>query len=189
MAAVTICGDFGAQKNKVSHCFHCFPIYLPWSDGTGCRDLSFLNVEPALHFLKKSKKSSWVTSHPDPQVMLAGSSWGHRDWDSILSAGAPHSPQPVHACPSFSLLSVSTGRKALSTSDTGQGKHSPSLTGSCSHALLQPIFSPLLLCFCALWCNYTSKQEKERAEGFPPFAFTQPSSQQQGREREFFCIE
>ena len=31
--------------NKVSHCFHCFPIYLPWSDGTGCHDLSFLNVE------------------------------------------------------------------------------------------------------------------------------------------------
>ena len=29
MAAVTICGDFGAQKNKVSHSFHCFPIYLP----------------------------------------------------------------------------------------------------------------------------------------------------------------
>ena len=32
-------------KNKVSHCFHCFPICLPWSDGTGCHDLSFLNVE------------------------------------------------------------------------------------------------------------------------------------------------
>ena len=26
IAAVTICSDFGAQKNKVSH---CFPIYLP----------------------------------------------------------------------------------------------------------------------------------------------------------------
>ena len=26
MAAVTICSDFGAQKNKVSHCFHCYPI-------------------------------------------------------------------------------------------------------------------------------------------------------------------
>ena len=25
MAAVTICSDFGAQENKVSHCFHCFP--------------------------------------------------------------------------------------------------------------------------------------------------------------------
>ena len=32
-------------KNKVSHSFHCFPIYLPWSDGTGGHDLCFLNVE------------------------------------------------------------------------------------------------------------------------------------------------
>ena len=24
--------------------FHCFPIYLPWSDGTRCHDLIFLNV-------------------------------------------------------------------------------------------------------------------------------------------------
>ena len=29
MAAGTICSDFGAPKNKVSHYFHCFPIYLP----------------------------------------------------------------------------------------------------------------------------------------------------------------
>ena len=36
---------FGAQENKVCHCFHCFLIYLPWSDGTWCHDLSFLNVE------------------------------------------------------------------------------------------------------------------------------------------------
>ena len=41
MAAVTIYSDFGSPKNKVSHCFHCFPIYLAWSDGTGCHDLSF----------------------------------------------------------------------------------------------------------------------------------------------------
>ena len=26
--------------------FPLFPIYLPWSDGTGCHDLRFLNVEP-----------------------------------------------------------------------------------------------------------------------------------------------
>ena len=25
MAAVTICSDFAAPQNKVSHCFHCFP--------------------------------------------------------------------------------------------------------------------------------------------------------------------
>ena len=33
MAAITICSDFGAPQNKVWHCFHCFPIYFPWSDG------------------------------------------------------------------------------------------------------------------------------------------------------------
>ena len=43
MAAVTICSDFGAQKNKIYHCFHCLSIYFPWSDETGCHD--FLNVE------------------------------------------------------------------------------------------------------------------------------------------------
>ena len=40
MAAVTICSNFGAQE-KASHCFHFFPTCLPWSDGTGCHDLSF----------------------------------------------------------------------------------------------------------------------------------------------------
>ena len=32
-------------QNKASHCFHCFPIYLPWGDGNGCHDLSFLNAD------------------------------------------------------------------------------------------------------------------------------------------------
>ena len=41
IASVTICSDFVAPKNKVSHCFYCFLIYLPWSDGIGCHDLSF----------------------------------------------------------------------------------------------------------------------------------------------------
>ena len=29
MAAVTICIDFGAPPNQISHCFFCFPIYFP----------------------------------------------------------------------------------------------------------------------------------------------------------------
>ena len=49
MAAVTICSDFGAQKNKVWHCFHCFPIYFPWSDGTGCHDLDIINIYGIFH--------------------------------------------------------------------------------------------------------------------------------------------
>ena len=32
-------------KKIVCHCFHCFPIDLPWSDGTRCHDVSFLNAE------------------------------------------------------------------------------------------------------------------------------------------------
>ena len=33
------------SQNEVWHCFHCFPIYFPWSDGTRCHDLHFLNAE------------------------------------------------------------------------------------------------------------------------------------------------
>ena len=44
MAAVTIHSDFGAQENSVS-LLPFLPFYLPWSDGTGCRDLRFLNIE------------------------------------------------------------------------------------------------------------------------------------------------
>ena len=37
-------------KKIVSHYFHCFPINLPWSDGTGYHDLSFLNAEFSANF-------------------------------------------------------------------------------------------------------------------------------------------
>ena len=43
MVSVTICSDYG--EIKICHCFYFFPIYLPWSDGTGCCDLSFWNGE------------------------------------------------------------------------------------------------------------------------------------------------
>ena len=65
MAAVTICTDSGTQENKVSHCFHCFPIYLPWKDGTRCHDLSLLNVfflsflPDILYFLYKFIYFNW----------------------------------------------------------------------------------------------------------------------------------
>ena len=36
-------------KKIKCHCFHCFPIYLPWSDGTRYHDLVFwmLSFKPA----------------------------------------------------------------------------------------------------------------------------------------------
>ena len=64
MAAVTICSDFGAQKNKVRH---CFPIYLPWSDGTRCHDLKFSEcwaLSQHFHFpLSLSSRGSLVLLH------------------------------------------------------------------------------------------------------------------------------
>ena len=63
MAVVTICSDFGSLKNKVCHCFHCFPIYLPWSDGIGCHDINFfflmLSFKPVFSLLKGSQISFW----------------------------------------------------------------------------------------------------------------------------------
>ena len=63
MAAITIGSDFGAQKTKVSHCFHCFPIYFPWSDGTGCHDFWMLSFKPTFSlssftFIKRLFSSS-----------------------------------------------------------------------------------------------------------------------------------
>ena len=56
MAAVTICYDLGAQKNKVSH---CFPIYFPWSDGTRCS----ISDLPVLHSLPELDPSSCPLNH------------------------------------------------------------------------------------------------------------------------------
>ena len=69
MAAVTIFSDFWAQENKVCHCFHCFPIYLLWSDGTRCHDLHFwmLSFKPAFSlstfsFIRKIFSSSSLST-------------------------------------------------------------------------------------------------------------------------------
>ena len=60
-AAVTICSDFGAQENKVCH---CFPIYLPGSDGTRYPDLCLLKLsfKPTLSFSSFIKRLSSLLS-------------------------------------------------------------------------------------------------------------------------------
>ena len=54
--------------NKVWHCFHCFPIYLPWSDGTDAMILLFwmLSFKPgfslsSVTFIKKLFSSSLLS--------------------------------------------------------------------------------------------------------------------------------
>ena len=69
MAAITICSDFGAQKNKISRCFHCFPIYMPWSDGPDAMILVFwiLSFKPTFSlssftFIKRFVSSSSLSA-------------------------------------------------------------------------------------------------------------------------------
>jgi len=69
MAEITIHSDFGAPQNKRCHYFHFFPFYLPWSNGTWCHDLSFLNVEfqvgfsfSCFTFIKKLFSSSLLSA-------------------------------------------------------------------------------------------------------------------------------
>ena len=75
MAAVTIYSDFGAQEHKVYHCFHCLPFYMPWSHGTGSRDLYFFEcwvLSQLFHsLLSPSSRSSLVL----PPFLLLG--WCH----------------------------------------------------------------------------------------------------------------
>ena len=40
--------NFGAPKNKVWHCFHCFPIYFPWSDRSFPRQTIQYHGNPSL---------------------------------------------------------------------------------------------------------------------------------------------
>ena len=39
-------------KERKCHCFHFSPIYMPWSDGTGCHDFIFwmLSFKPVFSF-------------------------------------------------------------------------------------------------------------------------------------------
>ena len=68
MNAVKIHSDCGAQENKICYCFHLFPFHLPWSDGTRCRELSFLNVKLYVRFqfsftlIKRLFKSSLLSA-------------------------------------------------------------------------------------------------------------------------------
>ena len=68
MAAVTICSDFGAQKSSLP-LFPLLPIYLLWSDGTRCHDLSLwmLSFMPAFSlfsftFIKRLFSSSLLSA-------------------------------------------------------------------------------------------------------------------------------
>ena len=64
MAAVTICSDFGAQEEEISHYFHLSLFFLPCSNGAKCHNLSFFLILVLSQFfhcpLSPSSRDSWV---------------------------------------------------------------------------------------------------------------------------------
>ena len=104
--AITICSDFGAQENKVFHCFCCFSIYLPWSDGTRCHDLSLScqgsilvlmittnNPEEShTHSLGCLRMGSFWARGGAPNASAWGSLWGLATFRSSWSIGTWHYP-------------------------------------------------------------------------------------------------
>ena len=58
---------FGAQENKACHCFHCVPIYLPWSDGTRCHDLRLWMLHFSVQFCHSVMSNSlWPLKNTRP---------------------------------------------------------------------------------------------------------------------------
>ena len=82
MAAVTICSDFGAQKDKVWHCFHCWR--WRWSRSVMSDSLWPRELYPTmlLHPWESPGKNTGVGYH----FLLRGSS-RPRDWTWVSCIG------------------------------------------------------------------------------------------------------
>ena len=108
MASITICSDFGTPKNKVWHCFHCFPIYL-WILYHGATmealrhilDSSF----PHMYLVKEAgikRPGSWESS---AQFWLCYQKlWGlwqapQLPWDCFLPSEMPCCGNVAHQAP------------------------------------------------------------------------------------------
>ena len=111
-------------KKIVCHCFLFFTFYLPLSDGTGCHDLSFLNVEFQTSFslssFTTSSRGSLVSLH---FLLLSGISIfhggsddkesAHNTGDSSLIPGLGRSPGVGNGNPlPYACLENSVGREA-----------------------------------------------------------------------------
>ena len=73
--------DFPGKSTGVG--FHCFPVYLPWTDGTRCHDLSFLNIAMAPHSSTLAWKIPWM-EEPGRLQSMGSRRVGH-DWATSLS--------------------------------------------------------------------------------------------------------
>ena len=93
------------RKIKVWQCFYCFPIYLPWSDGTGCHDDQFSSVSQSCSTLGHSMNcsmpglpvhhqlSAFTQTHVQFPMSHLFTSGGQRTGVSALSSFLPKNTQ------------------------------------------------------------------------------------------------
>ena len=156
MPAGTIHSDFGAQENKVCHCFHFFPINLPWSDGTRCLDLSFLNVFKPAFLLSSFSFIKRLFSSSSLSAILVVSFAYLRLLISPLAILIP-------ACDSSSLAFHMMYSKLNKKGDNVQSWHTPfpifylsySMSGSnCCFLICTQVWTRMIEYFmCVIGCN------------------------------------
>ena len=136
MAAITVCSDFGAQKNKVWHCFHCFPIYFPWSDGTRCHDFSFWMLSSGGQNIGVSASKSVLPMNTQDWSPLGWIGW---------SPCSPRDSQESSPTPQF----ININSLALSL------LHIPTLTSIHDHRVSQEadLVFPSLSEFSTVYCD------------------------------------
>ena len=135
MSAVTISSDFGAQKNKVSHCFRCFPIYLPWSDGTRYHDLCLLNEKLIWIIIDFSYRKGYLTLYMVNTYL---------ETVLVFSCSVISSVQSLSCVPIFVTSWAATSQVSLSITN------SLSLLKLMSIELLMPSNHLILCCFLLL---------------------------------------
>ena len=120
MGAVTICSDFGALKDKVCHGFHCFPIYLPWSDRTRCHHLVF--------WMLSFKPTSSLSSHFHQETLWFFFTFCHKGGVICISKVIDISPAiliPACDLSSPAFIMMYSAYKLNKQGDNIQSWHTP----------------------------------------------------------------
>ena len=74
-------------KNIKPHCFHCFPIYLPWSDGTRFHDLSYLNVEVLRSWTVLWRPTRPYRTTPQKDILFIIGDWNAKAGSQEIPGG------------------------------------------------------------------------------------------------------
>ena len=111
VVAGTICSDSGPQKNKVYHCFHYFPTYLPWSEQTGSHQFSSLQLSFVRLFATPwtaAQQAYLPLHHQLPELVQT-----HAHWVSDAIQPSRPLPSPSLLPPIFPNIRVFSNESVL----------------------------------------------------------------------------